>query len=35
AAQVLLDSAGELHVVRRRQTLEQIFENEMPLPAGM
>ncbi|CAM9960019.1 unnamed protein product [Ectocarpus sp. 4 AP-2014] len=33
--EVLLDSAGELHVVRRRQTLEQIFENEMPLPAGI
>ncbi|CBJ32419.1 conserved unknown protein [Ectocarpus siliculosus] len=35
APEVLLDSAGELHVVWRRQTLEQIFENEMPLPAGI
>ncbi|CAM9443389.1 unnamed protein product [Ectocarpus fasciculatus] len=33
--EVLLDSAGELHVVRRRQTLEQIFENEMALPSGI
>eukprot|EP00752_Nemacystus_decipiens_P008534 g7622.t1 len=35
APEVLLDSAGELHVVRRRQTVEQISENEMSLPNGI
>lgn len=33
--QVLLDASGELHVVRRRQNVEQIFENEMSLPDGV
>ncbi|CAN0294774.1 unnamed protein product [Ascophyllum nodosum] len=34
APEVLLDTSGELHVVRRRQSVEQIFENESPLPTG-
>ena len=32
---VLVDSAGELHIVRRRQGVEQISENEMPLTGGI
>lgn len=35
AGQVLLDAGGELHVVRRRQSVEQISENEMGLPDGV
>eukprot|EP00904_Undaria_pinnatifida_P002511 jgi/Undpi1/12260/HiC_scaffold_5.g01936.m1 len=35
APEVLLDASGELHVVRRRQSVEQIFENEMSLPDGV
>lgn len=30
--QVLLDYDDEVHVVRRRQSVEQVFENELPLP---
>ena len=29
APEVLLDKAGELHLLRRRQTLEQMLENEI------
>lgn len=34
AAEVLRDTAGKLHVVRSRQTLEQITANERAVPAG-
>lgn len=34
AAEVLLDGKGNIHVVRARQTLEQIYENEI-VPEGM
>jgi diaminopimelate decarboxylase len=30
AAEVLLDSNGELHLIRKRQSLSQILENEVP-----
>lgn len=35
APEVLLDEAGALHVVRKRQTLEQIYENEVPIPDSL
>lgn len=34
AAEVLRDAAGGLHVIRKRQSLEQILANEVPVPAG-
>eukprot|EP00873_Tetraselmis_striata_P018583 jgi/Tetstr1/438847/TSEL_027356.t1 len=33
--EVMLDTEGNLHCIRKRQTLEQILENEMPLPDGL
>lgn len=32
AAEVILNKKGELHLIRKRQTLEQIIANEVPLP---
>lgn len=34
AAEVMLDSAGAAHVIRKRQDMRQIWENEVPLPTG-
>ena len=34
APELMLDLKGELHVVRKRQALEQIYENEIALPAS-
>jgi hypothetical protein len=28
------DAKGALHLIRARQSLEQIMENELPLPAS-
>ena len=33
-AQVMRDSKGALHLIRAKQTLEQITANERPLPAS-
>jgi diaminopimelate decarboxylase len=30
AAEVLIDGQGNHHLIRRRQQLEQIFQNEVP-----
>ena len=30
APEVLIDSEGQLHVIRKRQTLEQMTVNEVP-----
>eukprot|EP00953_Heterococcus_sp_UTEX-ZZ885_P019503 10889-Heterococcus_DN1.PRE.2 len=35
APEVLIDETGGLHLIRRRQSLEQIFQNEMPLPEAL
>jgi diaminopimelate decarboxylase len=35
APEVMLDTAGNLHVIRARQPLEQIFQNEVALPAAL
>ena len=32
APEALLRSCGGLHIIRKRQTLEQVLENEIPLP---
>lgn len=35
AAEVLVDASGEVHVVRNRQTLEQIYSNEVTAPESI
>ncbi|KAG5192146.1 hypothetical protein JKP88DRAFT_173881 [Tribonema minus] len=35
APEVLLGEDGQLHLVRRRQALEQIYQNELPLPESI
>jgi diaminopimelate decarboxylase len=35
APEVLQDTTGELLLIRRRQTLEQVLSNEMPLPVSV
>ena len=34
AAEVMRDTKGGLHLIRARQGLKQIYENERPLPAS-
>ena len=34
AAEVLRDTKGGLHLIRARQDLKQIYENERPVPAS-
>jgi len=34
AAEVMLGLDGMPHLVRKRQTLEQVLQNELPLPAA-
>ena len=34
AAEVMRDAKGGLHLIRARQALKQIYENERPLPAS-
>jgi len=35
AAEVMLDKEGGVHVIRSRQPLEQIYQNEVPLPESV
>ena len=35
APEVLLDESGKLHVARKRQRLEQIWENEVDVPSDV
>jgi len=35
AAEVMRDTSGNFHVIRKRQTMEQMLENELPLPDGV
>jgi len=35
ASEVMRDEQGKLHLIRRRQTLAQILQNEIPLPDGL
>lgn len=35
APEVMRDLSGKLHLVRKRQPLEQIWQNEVPLPDGL
>ena len=35
AAEVMRDGAGGLHLIRRRQTLAQVMQNEVALPDGL
>ena len=34
-AEVLIDASGDVHVIRRRQTLEQIYANEVTPPESI
>ena len=34
APEAVLDESGHVHIVRKRQRPEQVYENEVPLPAG-
>jgi len=35
ASEVLVDKEGNVHLIRTRQTLEQIYQNEVNLPGGL
>lgn len=35
APEVLVDSDGKVHLIRQRQPLEQIYQNEMDVPGGI
>jgi diaminopimelate decarboxylase len=35
APEVLVDMEGQVHVIRERQALAQVYQNEVGLPAGV
>jgi len=33
--EVLVDESSQIHIIRKKQTLEQLLENEVPLPDSL